>query len=347
MKLATFRDGTRDGALVVVSRDLTKAVTAETAVAGLRTLQQLLDDWQYTHLKVARIYAELNDAADGRRPAPFAIVDFDTARCAAPLPRAYQWADGSAYVNHVELVRRARGAEMPASFWTDPLMYQGGSDTFLGPRDAIALEDEAWGIDLEGEVAVIVDDVPMGVSAKEAGERICLLMLANDVSLRNLIPAELGKGFGFFHGKPSTAFSPVAVTPDELGPAWGNGKVHLPLLASVNGTLLGRPNAGTDMTFSFPQLIAHAAKTRRLAAGSIIGSGTVSNKGDGGPGKSVEQGGAGYTCLAEVRTVETLIGGEPKTPFLRFGDRVTIEMLDEQGRSIFGAIDQEVVRYVR
>ena len=226
------------------------------------------------------------------------------------MPRAYQWADGSAYVNHVELVRRARGAEMPASFWTEPLMYQGGSDTFLGPRDAIALADEAWGIDLEGEVAVITDDVPMGVTAEEAGEHICLLMLVNDVSLRNLIPAELAKGFGFFHGKPSTAFSPVAVTPDELGPAWRDGKVHLPLLASVNGKLLGRPNAGVDMTFSFPQLIAHAAKTRRLAAGTIVGSGTVSNKLDGGPGKPVDQGGAGYTCLAEVRTVETHARGQ-------------------------------------
>jgi fumarylacetoacetate (FAA) hydrolase len=226
-------------------------------------------------------------------------------------------------------------------------MYQGGSDTVLGPRDAIALADEAWGIDLEGEMAVVTDDVPMGATAEEAGECICLLMLVNDVSLRNLIPAELGKGFGFFHGKPSTAFSPVAVTPDELGPAWADGKVHLPLLASINGRPLGRPNAGVDMTFSFPQLIAHAAKTRRLAAGSIVGSGTVSNKLEGGPGKPVEQGGAGYTCLAELRTVETLLDGKPKTPFLKFGDRIRIEMLDESGRSIFGAIDQEVVRYNR
>ena len=217
MKLATFRDGTRDGALAVVSRDLTQAVRAEAAIAGLRTLQQLLDDWQATYLKVERIYAELNETAEGRRPAPFEIVDFDAARCAAPLPRAYQWADGSAYVNHVELVRRARGAEMPASFWTEPLMYQGGSDAFLGPCDAIELADEAWGIDLEGEVAVITDDVPMGATAEEAGEHIRLIMLVNDVSLRNLIPAELAKGFGFFQGKPSTAFSPVAVTPDELG----------------------------------------------------------------------------------------------------------------------------------
>jgi fumarylacetoacetate (FAA) hydrolase len=347
MKLATLRDGTRDGALAVVSRDLTRGVPAETVVAGLRTLQQLLDDWETMHWKVERIYGELNEAVDGARPAPFAIVDFDIGCCAAPLPRAYQWADGSAYVNHVELVRRARGAEMPSSFWTEPLMYQGGSDTFLGPRDAIELADEAWGIDLEGEIAVITDDVPMGATADEAADHICLVMLVNDVSLRNLIPAELGKGFGFFHGKPSTAFSPVAVTPDELGPAWRDGKVHLPLTASINGRLLGRPNAGVDMIFSFPQLIAHAAKTRRLGAGSIVGSGTVSNKLEGGPGKPLEQGGAGYTCLAELRTVETLLNGSPKTPFLKFGDRVCVEMLDEAGRSIFGAIDQEVVRYVK
>ena len=347
MKLATFRDGTRDGALAVVGRDLSKAVLAEAAVAGLRTLQQLMDDWSSTYLKVERIYAELNEAADGRRAAPFEMVDFDAARCAAPLPRAYQWADGSAYVNHVELVRRARGAEMPASFWTDPLMYQGGSDTFLGPHDPIPVADAAWGIDLEGEVAVITDDVPMGASIEEASEHICLLMLANDVSLRHLIPSELGKGFGFFHGKPSTAFSPVAVTPDELGAAWSGGKVHLPLLASVNGTLLGRPNAGLDMTFSFPQLIAHAAKTRRLGAGCIIGSGTISNKLAGGPGKPIAGGGAGYTCLAELRTIETLSDGRPRTPFLKFGDRVHIEMSDEAGRSIFGAIDQEVVQYTK
>ena len=344
MKLATLRDGTRDGALAVVARDLTRAVRAESVVAGLRTLQQLLDDWDATSLKVQRIYAELNEAVEGAREEPFETVDFDPARCAAPLPRAYQWADGSAYVNHVELVRRARGADMPASFWTEPLMYQGGSDAFLGPCEAIELADEAWGIDLEGEVAAVTDDVPMGVSVEEAGVRVCLLMLAIDVSLRNLIPAALAKGFGFFHGKPSTAFSPVAVTPDELGPAWRNGKVHLPLLASLNGGLLGRPDAGVDMTFSFPQLIAHAAKTRRLGAGTILGSGTVSNKRDGGPGKPVEEGGAGYTCLAELRTVQTLVEGKPRTPFLKFGDRVRIEMLDASGQSLFGAIDQKVTR---
>jgi fumarylacetoacetate (FAA) hydrolase len=347
MKLATYRNGTRDGDLAVVSRDLSKAVMAQAVIAGLGTLQQLLDDWTSTYLKVERIYAELNESVEGRRSAPFEVVEFEESRCAAPLPRAYQWADGSAYVNHVELVRRARGAEMPASFWTEPLMYQGGSDTFLGPRDPIEMADEAWGIDLEGELAVVTDDVPMGASPAEAAERICLLMLVNDVSLRNLIPPELAKGFGFFHGKPSTAFSPVAVTPDELGPAWRDGKVHLPLHAFINGKPLGWPNAGLDMTFSFPQLIAHAARTRRLSAGSIIGSGTVSNKLDGGPGKPVAQGGAGYTCLAELRTVETLLESKPSTPFLKFGDRVRIEMLDKAGRSIFGAIDQEVVRYKR
>jgi fumarylacetoacetate (FAA) hydrolase len=345
MKLATFRDGTRDGALAVVSRDLTRAVKAEVAVAGLRTLQQLLDDWSSMQLKVERIYAELNEAVDGRRTTPFETMELAFHRCTAPLPRAYQWADGSAYVNHVELVRRARGAELPASFWSEPLMYQGGSDAFLGPCEPIEVAEEAWGIDLEGEIAVITDDVPMGVAAEDAIEHVCLLMLVNDVSLRNLIPAELAKGFGFFHGKPSTAFSPVAVTPDELGSAWRDGKVHLPLLAHVNDRLLGQPNAGTDMTFSFPQLIAHAARTRRLGAGTIIGSGTVSNKGDGGPGRPIEQGGVGYTCLAELRTVETILEGGPKTPFLKFGDRVRIEMLDEAGRSIFGAIEQEVARY--
>ena len=345
MKLATFRNGTRDGALAVVSRDLSKAVMANAAIVGLNTLQQLLDNWPDTHLAAERIYAELNEVVEGKRPAPFPIVDFEQSGCAAPLPRAYQWADGSAYVNHVELVRRARGAEMPASFWTEPLMYQGGSDAFLGPRDAIEIADDAWGIDLEGEIAIVTDDVAMGATAKEAAEHICLLMLVNDVSLRNLIPGELAKGFGFFHGKPSTAFSPVAVTPDELGPAWRDGKVHLPLLASINGRLLGKPNAGQDMTFSLPVLIAHAARTRRLGAGSVVGSGTVSNKEGREPARPVDLGGVGYTCLAEVRTVETILEGKLKTPFLKFGDRVRIEMLDPAGRSIFGAIEQVVERY--
>lgn len=347
MKLATLKDGSRDGALAIVSRDLTRAILAETAIPGLKTLQHLMDHWQTVQPRVAGVYADLNGYVGGGPPVSMAVRDFKARDCTAPLPRAYQWADGSAYVNHVELVRRARGAEMPASFWTEPLMYQGGSDALLGPCDPIELADEAWGIDLEGEVAVITGDVQMGASAEEAGQHIRLLMLVNDVSLRHLIPAELAKGFGFFHGKPSTAFSAVAVTPDELGPAWHDGRVHLPLRAEVNGKLLGKPNAGVDMTFSFPQLIAHAARTRRLAAGSIVGSGTVSNKGEDGPGRPVEQGGAGYTCLAEVRTVETILEGSPKTPFLKFGDRVRLEMLDAAGRSIFGAIEQEVVRYAR
>jgi fumarylacetoacetate (FAA) hydrolase len=330
--------------LAVVSRDLTRAVVAATVAPEIATLQRLMDDWASVQPVAARIHAQLNEPAAGKG-ATLAVVPFDEGNCAAPLPRAYQWADGSAYVNHVELVRRARGAEMPASFWTDPLMYQGGSDAFLGPRDRIELADESWGIDLEGEIAVITGDVAMGASAEEAAEQIRLLMLVNDVSLRNLIPAELAKGFGFFHGKPSTAFSAVAVTPDELGDAWRDGKVHLPLLAWINGRLLGRPNAGVDMTFSFPQLIAHAAKTRRLGAGTIIGSGTVSNKGENGPGRPVEEGGAGYTCLAELRTVETLLEGKPTTPFLSFGDVVRLEMLDQTGRSIFGAIEQRVVKY--
>jgi fumarylacetoacetate (FAA) hydrolase len=345
MKLATLKDGTRDGSLIIVSRNLSKTVAADTAVPGLKTLQQLLDDWEAAQPKLAKLYSELNEYVEGGHPVRFATQDFNACQCAAPLPRAYQWADGSAYVNHVELVRRARGAEMPATFWTEPLMYQGGSDTFLGPCDPIELADEAWGIDLEGELAVVTGDVPMGATVEEAAQHVRLLMLVNDVSLRNLIPAELAKGFGFFHGKPSTAFAPVAVTADELGSAWRDGKVHLPLLAEVNGELLGKPNAGVDMTFSFHQLIAHAAKTRRLSAGSIVGSGTVSNKGANGPGMPVDQGGAGYTCLAEVRTVETILEGKPKTPFLKFGDRVRLEMLDEAGRSIFGAIEQEIVKY--
>jgi fumarylacetoacetate (FAA) hydrolase len=347
MKVATYRNGTRDGALVIVSRDLRKMVPASAVIAGLETLQQLLDDWDDLLLKVERVSAELNQAADGQRPPRFDTADFQATRCMAPLPRAYQWADGSAYVSHVELVRRARGAEMPASFWTDPLMYQGGSDAFLGPHDRIDMAEEAWGIDLEGEVAVVTGDVPMGATAAEAAERIRLLMLVNDVSLRNLIAAELAKGFGFFHGKPSTAFSPVAVTPDELGTAWRDGKLHLPLLASINGKLLGKPNAGVDMTFSFPTLVAHAAKTRCLGAGSIVGSGTVSNTGEGGPAKPVDLGGVGYTCLAELRSVESIRQGKPTTAFLRFGDRVRIEMLDAAGHSIFGAIDQEIGKYVR
>jgi fumarylacetoacetate (FAA) hydrolase len=335
MKLATLRDGTRDGRLVVVSRDLRRCTSAHLVA---RTLQAALDDW-------ARIGPRLAELADGLEREAVPTERFHEREALSPLPRAYQWCDGSAYVNHVELVRKARGAEMPASFWTDPLMYQGGSDTFLAPRAPIAVADEAYGIDLEGEVAAVTDDVPMGVTAAEAAAHIKLLMLVNDVSLRNLIPAELAKGFGFFHGKPSSAFSPVAVTPDELGEAWTGGKVHLPLRAAINGEWLGMPNAGVDMTFSLADLIAHAAKTRGLGAGTIVGSGTVSNKdADGGPGRAVPAGGAGYTCLAELRTIETIRTGKPVTPFLKFGDRVRIEMLDAHGHSIFGAIEQEVVR---
>ena len=335
MKLASLKHG-RDGRLVVVSRDLARATDASAVAA---TLQAALDDWD----AAAPRLTEIADALDAGR---IAHMPFDAAKCAAPLPRAYQWADGSAYVNHVALVRRSRGVDVPESFWTDPLMYQGGSDSFIGPGDPIPLADEAWGIDFEAEVAVITGDVPMGVPRERAGAYIRLLMLVNDVSLRNVIPGELGKGFGFFQSKPSSAFSPVAVTPEELGAAWDGSKVHLPLVTHLNGQPFGKPNAGIDMTFDFGQLIAHAARTRPLAAGTIIGSGTVSNKGaDGSPGKPVAEGGAGYSCIAEQRTVETLLTGSAKTPFLKFGDRVRIEMLDTDGRSLFGAIEQEVVRY--
>lgn len=329
MKLGTLKDGTRDGVLLVVSRDLKRAVPADHVAP---TLQDALDDWDYCAPQLATLYEDLNRAPSSRAFEP------DFTKFAAPLPRAYQWADGSAYVNHVELARKARGAEMPKEFWTDPLMYQGGSDSFLGPRDDIALESEDWGLDLEGEVAVITGDVPMGTKADKAGEHIRLLMLVNDVSLRNLIGPELTKGFGFFHSKPSSALSPVAVTPEELGEAWHGGKLHLPLEVYVNGELLGRPNAGVDMSFSFYRLIAHAARTRPLSAGTIIGSGTVSNK-----DRSV-----GSACLVEKRMLEAMAKGakgEPSTPFLKFGDRLRIEMLDAAGRSVFGAIEQQVVQY--
>jgi len=337
MKLATLKTGGRDGTLVVVSRDLSRCCPVP-AIA--LTLQQALDGWDHARPQLEAVAAAL-EAGEAE-----AAMPFDEAACASPLPRAYQWADGSAYVNHVELVRKARNAEMPASFWTDPLMYQGGSDSFLGPRDPIVMADEAWGIDLEGEVAVVTGDVPMGATRDQAARAIRLIMLVNDVSLRGLIPAELGKGFGFFQSKPSSAFSPVAVTPDELGAAWDGGKVHLPLLSAINGRPFGKPDAGVDMTFDFPTLVAHAAKTRPLCAGTIIGSGTVSNKDpDGSPGRPVAEGGVGYSCLAEIRTIETIRDGKPSTPFLRFGDRVRIEMRDAAGASIFGAIDQEVRRY--
>ncbi len=337
MKLASLRNGRRDGQLVVVSRDL-KTCVAIPAIAP--TLQTLLDDWAELSGKAQQVYRELNE---GKRSDAMA---FDEANCLSPLPRAYQWADGSAYVNHVELVRKARGADMPPSFWTDPLMYQGGSDTFLAPRDPIVMASEDYGIDMESEIAVITDDVPMAASPALCAEKIRLVMLVNDVSLRNLIPPELAKGFGFFQSKPSSAFSPVAVTPDELGEAWKDGRVHLPLLTFRSGELMGKPNAGVDMTFDFPTIVAHAAKTRPLGAGCIIGSGTVSNRDEnGGAGRPASEGGLGYSCIAEVRTVETLNHGSPKTSFLKYGERVRIEMLDAEGRSIFGAIDQQVQPY--
>lgn len=335
MKLASLDEG-RDGRLVVVSRDLTRAAPV-TDIAP--TMQAAMDNWEHAAPLLDATYHSLN--VGGARDA----FDLDPAKLASPLPRAYQWADGSAYVNHVELVRKARGAELPESFWTDPLMYQGGSDSFIGPREDIVVASEDYGIDFEAEVAVITGDVPMGVSADQAGSHIRLLMLVNDVSLRGLIPAELAKGFGFFHGKPSSAFSPVAVTPDELGDAWDGAKVHLPLLSTLNGDLFGKPEAGRDMTFSFPQLVAHAAKTRKLSAGTIVGSGTVSNLDpDGGPGRPVAQGGLGYSCIAEIRMIETIRDGKPSTAFMRFGDRIRIEMNDSEGQSVFGAIDHRVVQ---
>ena len=323
MKLATLRDGSRDGQLAVVSRDLTTAHFAS-GIAG--RMQQLLDDWQFIAPQLDDLYQTLNE---GRARHAF---PFDPAQCMAPLPRAYQWADGSAYVNHVELVRKARNAEMPETFWTDPLMYQGGSDDLLGPRDAIVCPDESWGIDFEAEVAVVTDDVPMSATPDEAAQHIRLLMLVNDVSLRNLIPAELAKGFGFFQSKPATAFSPVAVTPDELGAAWSGRKLALPLLVQWNGKRVGQANAGDDMVFDFAQLIAHICKTRNVRAGSIVGSGTVSNK----------DASRGYSCIAEQRALEMIAGGKAVTPFMRYGDTVKIEMLDAQGASIFGAIEQTV-----
>ena len=336
MKLATLKDGSRDGRLVVVSNDLARCTGAESVAP---TLQAALDDWPVAEQQLRALSCDLENGKCGGR-------QFDEKEAMSPLPRAYQWADGSAYVNHVELVRKARGAEMPASFWTDPLMYQGGSDSFLAPRDPIRMVDEAWGIDMEGEVAVVTGDVPMGATPKEARAAILLVMLCNDVSLRGLIPSELAKGFGFFQSKPSSSFSPVAVVPDALGSSWCNAKLHLPLLVSLNGVPLGRAEAGEDMTFDFGRLIAHAAKSRPLRAGTIIGSGTVSNKDpDGSPGRPVSEGGRGYSCLAEVRTIETIEYGQPRTSFMRFGDTVRIEMKNSSGNSIFGAIEQVVEKY--
>jgi len=336
MKLATLKTGGRDGTLVVVSRDL---VTCQAVPDIARTLQAALDDWDRAAPQLQAVYEQLNDGTADQADS------FIEMECHSPLPRAYQWADGSAYINHVELVRKARNADVPASFYTDPLMYQGGGDAFIGPCDPIAALSEDWGIDLEAEVAVVTGDVAMGASIEQAAQSIRLVMLVNDVSLRNLIPGELAKGFGFYQSKPASAFSPVAVTPDELGEAWADSKLHLPLRVTLNDQLFGKPNAGEDMTFSFAQLIAHAAKTRELGAGSIIGSGTVSNKQGNLHGSSIANGGVGYCCLAEVRMYETIEHGAPKTPFLRFGDSVRIEMLDVTGASIFGAIDHEVAHY--
>jgi fumarylacetoacetate (FAA) hydrolase len=325
LKLGSLKHG-RDGSLAVVSRDLTRAVVAQSIAP---TMQAALDQWAALAPRLAELYDGLNSGRAG------GAFDFRADAMAAPLPRAYQWADGSAYVNHVELLRKSRGAELPASFWSDPLMYQGGSDLMLGPTDDIVAASEEWGIDFEGEVAIVTGEVPMGIAPAQAAAHIRLVMLVNDVSLRNLIPPELAKGFGFFHGKPHTAFSPIAVTPDELGEAWDGARVHLPLITHLNGQLFGRPDAGTDMVFDFPRLISHAAHTRFLGAGTIIGSGTVSNR-----DRSV-----GSSCIAERRTIETIDEGKPRTPYLRFGDRVRIEMLDRAGNSIFGAIDQRVRKY--
>ncbi len=337
MKLASLK-GPRDGRLVVVSRDLVRCAGASAIVP---TLQAALDDWDANSAKLRALADKLE--AGGIQSMPF-----DPAHCASPLPRAYQWLDGSAYVNHVALVRKARGVEMPDSFWTDPPMYQGGSDSFVGPCDPVAALDEAWGIDIEAEVVVVLGDVPMGATRDEAAKAIKLIMLVNDVTLRNITGPELAKGFGFVQSKPASAFTPVAVTPDELGAAFDGAKVKLPLLSFINGEPLGKPVCADDMTFDFPTLVMHAAKTRELCAGTILGAGTVSNRDvDGGPGKPINEGGLGYSCLAERRTVETIRTGKPVTPFLKFGDKVRIEMVDDLGRSNFGAIEQQVVPYVQ
>ena len=336
MKLATRKNQTRDGELLVVGRRLDRCVAVPDIAP---TLQAALDNWEAVSPRLKRIYGKLNQGEIDHEAL------FEQANCASPLPRAYQWADGSAYLNHVELVRKARGAKVPESFWRDPLVYQGGSDRFIGPRDPIELADEAWGIDFEAEIGVITDDVPMGIGPEHAGEHIKLVMLLNDVSLRNLIPEELAKGFGFFQSKPSTAFSPVCVTPEELGEHWKEGKLDRVLRVDYQGALFGRAQAAHEMTFSFDDLVSHCAKSRPLGAGTIIGSGTVSNTFKGGPGKPVCEGGLGYSCIAEIRMIETIANGEPDTPFMRFGDEIRIEILDDAGHSIFGAIDQKVVRY--
>lgn len=326
MKLGTIDNGTRDGQLVVVNKNLTKAVKVPSIAA---TMQQAMDNWEKCESLLRVVAGQLEEGKiDG-------IFDFTDAKIMAPIPRAYHWADGSAYVTHVELVRKARNAELPESFWTDPLMYMGASDAFIGANDDIKVENEDWGIDLEAEVIVITDDVPPGVNAEQAKKHIKLIGIVNDVSLRNLIPDELKKQFGFYQSKPWTSFSPVVVTPDELGDNWDGGKVHLPLHSFINGIKIGSPNAGIDMTFDFGQLIKHAAKTRSLMAGTIIGSGTVANKGAA----------AGSSCIAEIRCLEMIEKGEITTPFLKFGDIVAIEMNDNEGKSIFGKINQKITKY--
>jgi fumarylacetoacetate (FAA) hydrolase len=327
MKLGTIKDGTRDGTLVVVSRDLKKAVKAE-GIA--RTLQAALDDWSEKCGPLELLYRGLNAGK-----VPVGAAPFDPQQAMAPLPRAYQWVDGSAYLVHAERVRRSRGAELPQSAYTDPLMYQGSSDTMQGPHDEIAMADEAWGIDFEGEIVAVTGDVPMGAGEAQCAERIRLLTIVNDVSLRGLIPAELAKGFGFLHGKPSTAFAPVMATPDELGPAWKDGTIHLPLVCTLNGKVVGQCDAGVDMSFNLPRLVAHAAKTRALAAGSIVGSGTVANRDET----------KGCSCIAEIRAIETIKHGKPVTAFMRFGDTIRLDMPDATGASVFGAIEQRVVKY--
>lgn len=333
MKLATLKSASRDGRLVVVSEDLAWCTDASLVAPSL---QAALDDWEHAAPKLLALAESLAHEGVPRER-------FHEREALSPLPRAYQFADGSAYVNHVELVRKARGAEMPQRFWTDPLMYQGSSDAFLAPRDPIPFQDPSFGLDFEAEVAVVVDDVPMGVSPDHARDLIRLVMLCNDVSLRGLIPGELEKGFGFFQSKPPSSFSPVAVTPEQLGAAWSEGKLTGALISRINGEVFGKPDAGKEMTFDFGVLIAHAARTRPLGAGAIIGSGTVSNRDpDGSPGRPVKDGGLGYSCLAELRMVETIRDGAPKTDWLKPGDRIEIEMLDAAGHSIFGRIEQVV-----
>lgn len=335
MKLASLKNG-RDGQLIVVSRDLSRAVKVNDIAP---TLQDALDRWAECEPKLQTISRSLNNGE-------LDSFAFDQAACASPLPRAYAWMDGSAYLNHVELVRKARNAEVPESFYSDPLMYQGGSDTFIGPRDDIVAADEAFGIDMEAEITIITDDVPMGVSVNDASSHIKLIMLVNDVSLRGLIPNELRKGFGFVQGKASSAFSPVAITPDELGEHWKDGTINLPLNVDYNNKPFGKANVKTDMTFNMPELVTHAARTRSLCAGAIIGSGTVSNKFEGAEGKKIEDGGVGFSCIAEIRMIEKIQTGEMTTPFMSFGDKVGIEMNDPDGQSIFGRIENHVVKYL-